>query len=231
MKNLRSNEKEEDRIIRKEKNLIQKKQQRSNEKEEDRNLRNEKNREQMKQQRKKETKEQKLKRCTKNQMNMRKVRNNSTELTRLNKFKESVKYGPIFTCSVCEQDMFRNNVTVLTVDFEKEIKTKSSELYKSALKRKHHDKILRCTEDQELEPEVKSYICTTCKKHLNKGNLPPMSAANGLQVMSIPDKELQLGQLESNLIAKTIIFQKIYQLPKSRMAACKDRLINIPVSS
>ena len=58
-----------------------------------------------------------------------------------------------------------------------------------------------------------------------------MSAANGLQVMSIPDKELQLGQLESNLIAKTIIFQKIYQLPKSRMAACKDRLINIPVSS
>ena len=227
----RINETEKDRIIINEKNREHMKQQRINETEEDRIIRNEKNREHITQQRMNETKEQKLKRCTKNKMNMRKVRNNSTELTRLNKFKESVKYGPIFTCNVCEQDMFRNNVSVLTEDFKLEVKAKGSELHNSAFERKQRVKILRCTDEHELEPEVKCYICTTCKKHLKKGNLPAMSAANGLRVIPIPDKELQLGQLESNLIAKTIIFPKIYQLPKSRMAACKDRLINIPVSS
>jgi hypothetical protein len=45
------------------------------------------------------------------------------------------------------------------------------------------------------------------------------------------DDNLQLSELESNLIAKTLRFQKIYRLPKSRMSACKDQSINIPVSS
>ena len=76
-----------------------------------------------------------------------------------------------------------------------------------------------------------AYICVTCKKHVRNGKLPPMAAANGLQVLPIDDEELSLTELESNLIAKRIMFQKIYQLPKSRMAACKDHLINIPICS
>ena len=39
-----------------------------------------------------------------------------------------------------------------------------------------------------------------------------------------------LTELENNLIAQRVLFQKIFQLPKSRMAACKDKLINIPIS-
>ena len=56
-----------------------------------------------------------------------------------------------------------------------------------------------------------------------------MAAANGLSL--IPNKDVQLSELESNLIAKTILFQKIHLLPRSRMSACKDQLINIPISS
>ena len=66
---------------------------------------------------------------------------------------------------------------------------------------------------------------------MKKGNLPAMARDNGLHVVPIPENDLKLTELESNLIAKTILFQKIYQLPKSRMAACKDRLINIPINS
>ena len=58
-----------------------------------------------------------------------------------------------------------------------------------------------------------------------------MARDNKLHVVHIPEDDLKLTELESNLIAKTILFQKIYQLPKSRMAACKDRLIDIPVNS
>ena len=55
-----------------------------------------------------------------------------------------------------------------------------------------------------------------------------MARDNGLHVLPL-DNGLDLTQIESNLIARVILFQKIYQLPKSRMAACKDKIINIPI--
>ena len=64
--------------------------------------------------------------------------------------------------------------------------------------------------------------------------MPPMSAMNGLQLHEtdkmIDNEGLRLTELEGALIAKTIIFQKIYQMPKSRWTALKDRLINIPIN-
>ena len=57
-----------------------------------------------------------------------------------------------------------------------------------------------------------------------------MSSANGLDLLTF-NNNLELTELESNLIARKLLFQKIYQLPRSRMAACKDRLVNIPINS
>ena len=72
-----------------------------------------------------------------------------------------------------------------------------------------------------------SYLCSTCKSSLSKGNIPAMAVANGLK-LSHPDRP-SLTELESNLIATNINFQKIVLLPKSRMAAGKGRMISIPV--
>ena len=61
-----------------------------------------------------------------------------------------------------------------------------------------------------------------------------MSSMNRLQLAetddSIKEQGVNLTELEGALIAKTIIFQKIYQLPKSRWTALKDRLINVPIN-
>ena len=57
-----------------------------------------------------------------------------------------------------------------------------------------------------------------------------MSVNNGLYVHENTDPELQLTELEANLIAKNIVFMKIYQLPKSRWTALKDKVINVPVN-
>jgi hypothetical protein len=55
---------------------------------------------------------------------------------------------------------------------------------------------------------------------MKKQKMPPMSIKNGLQLSEtykeIKDQNLQLTELDGALIAKNIIFQKIYQLPKSR---------------
>ena len=73
-----------------------------------------------------------------------------------------------------------------------------------------------------------SYICIACKKHLRAGKLPPMSAKNGLQVYN-HEPDMELTELEGNLVAKNIVFMKIFQLPKSRWTALKDRIVNVPV--
>ena len=69
---------------------------------------------------------------------------------------------------------------------------------------------------------------------MKKGNVPPMSVMNGLKLdesdKQLKDQELQMTELEGALIAKNIIFQKIYQLPKSRWTALKDRVINVPIN-
>ena len=55
-----------------------------------------------------------------------------------------------------------------------------------------------------------------------------MPVANGMELVKV-DPDLQLIELENNLIAKRILFQKIYKLPQSTIAACKDKLVNIPI--
>ena len=71
------------------------------------------------------------------------------------------------------------------------------------------------------------YLCSTCKGPLQKGNMPAMCVANGLQ-MNHPDRPV-LTELESDLIAHNINFQKMVLLQKSCWAAGKGRLISIPV--
>ena len=71
------------------------------------------------------------------------------------------------------------------------------------------------------------YLCSTCKASLLKGNTPCQAVANGLQ-LNHPDRP-KLTELENNLIAKCINFQKVVLLPRSRMAASKGRMVSIPI--
>ena len=57
-----------------------------------------------------------------------------------------------------------------------------------------------------------------------------MSIKNGLFLTKLNDPDTKLSEIENNLIAQNIIFQKIFLLPKSRMSAVKDRLVNVPVA-
>ena len=42
---------------------------------------------------------------------------------------------------------------------------------------------------------------------------------------------MRLTELEANLIAKNIIFQKIHKKAKSRWSGTHDRLINVPITN
>ena len=110
-------------------------------------------------------------------------------------------FNAIFTCSCCQRNLFDCNVNKIDDKFIMAIRAKKPGLYERAI-------------ESEIEINVNgkkaSYICHACKKHLKTGKLPPMSATNGLK-MDIQDPELKLTELEGNLIAKRIVFMKIFQ--------------------
>ena len=74
-----------------------------------------------------------------------------------------------------------------------------------------------------------SYVCKSCKRMLKIGKMPKLCVKNGLQVDCIENSDLKLTDLENNLIARNIIFQKVHKLPKSRWSGTHDRLVNVPV--
>ena len=58
--------------------------------------------------------------------------------------------------------------------------------------------------------------------------MPKLCVENGLKIDEV-DENLKLTDLENNLIARNIIFQKVHKLPKSRWSGTHDRLVNVPV--
>ena len=163
---------------------------------------------------------------------MSKILESNSDMKRLRNFQKAVRYSAIFTCSCCHQQMFRNGVSTLNIKLEEKFKNKCLETYNKvfAIKRTEISISEKKKDELIVEPNFKC-ICTSCKRHLNQGKVPPMAVANNLGLVDLgKDEDLKLSELENNLIAKRLLFQKIYQLPKSRMAGCKDRLINIPIN-
>ena len=77
------------------------------------------------------------------------------------------------------------------------------------------------------------YICNGCYNKLKSGKLPSSSAMNNLQLhdtdKDLKDQDLIMTELEGSLIAPVIVFQKIFQLPRSRWTALTDKIINVPI--
>ena len=101
----------------------------------------------------------------------------------------------IFICSCCHRKLFHSNVTKITQDFRDKIKGKKEGILSKSIKGEY----------VEINGILNLYICHTCKQHLLRGKMPPMSASNGLHVHGHNDPELQLTELEANLIAKNIV--------------------------
>ena len=59
--------------------------------------------------------------------------------------------------------------------------------------------------------------------------MPPMCYKNGLQVDEIPLELEEINDLEATLIAKNILFMKIFHMPTSRWQKTKDKTVNVPI--
>ena len=136
-----------------------------------------------------------------------KSRNNRSQNERLRNFRRAVLFGPIFVCSCCHVKHYESNVNKVDDNLE------------GKLLEKYPDCYLECVREfvkVEINEDKNYYLCKTCITYMKSSKIPPMSVCNGLDIIKSNDPELQLSELENNLIALRIMFQKIYYLPKSR---------------
>ena len=161
---------------------------------------------------------------------MARLRRVDGEEDRLYNFRVATLYGPIFCCISCHQRKFHTSVQ----NFNEKIREKVA-------KKIPLDK---CIEDLDMtsgpvmkgDDSPKKWICKTClNSYLLKGKLPGNSVMNGLKI-DMTDKErkergLDLTEFEGSLVARQLMFQKIFLMPKSRWAGLKDKQILIPVSN
>ena len=63
--------------------------------------------------------------------------------------------------------------------------------------------------------------------------MPPSCVNNRLEITEtekkLKSKDLLLTDLEGSLIAKTLLFMKIFLLPVTRWTGMKDKAVNVPI--
>ena len=114
-----------------------------------------------------------------------------------------------------EQTILKKNKMHGCLNFDKSLKIKDEIQYKVKRKGKWITKVRKIPEGYSL--------CRTCVGYLKKSKMPPMSSKNSLEPAVIPECLKDLTNLEKQLIVKNLIFIKVRQLPKTRMAAMNDR--------
>ena len=143
------------------------------------------------------------------------TKNSQTKQNRLIKFRNAIKLGPIYPCICCHRTCFITGVKEIQLDT---LRDKIGELFDQSI-----------TITQTFCISGRYYLCHNCHLLLiKKKRKPGICSMNGLSL----DKrypELELTELEQQLIAKNLLFMKIKKLPRSRMGAIIDRVINVPL--
>ena len=151
----------------------------------------------------------------------RKKKNHWNEKDRLREFRHGTKYSCIFICNCCHRRLFHENVEVITEKLINDFNRAKEGLYSKCI-------------DQNIETPINGrtdcYICKTCILHLKAQRMPPMSVQNKLKLDELQE-DMILTDMEGSLIAKNLLFAKIYQLPKSRWTALTDKMINVPIAN
>ena len=126
----------------------------------------------------------------------------------ISKFHKKTKSGPTFTCISCKRLMYKHSVN----------NAESLLKLNTPLTRK-------CLKGKEVS-EGKSWVCETCKSHIKKKKVPPMSQANGCNFTKIP-AWMKLNKLEWRLLAPRLVFMKMHQAPRGRQYKIEGNVVNV----
>jgi hypothetical protein len=115
---------------------------------------------------------------------------------RVQNFKSSIADGPSFPCCSCKRLLFKNGVKPVTATMKQEM---GRELFEKCI-------VIHNSCNSPIN------ICLTCRCNwlTKKKKVPPLNAFNGLELDEVPRALAQLSDIENVLIAKNILFLKIF---------------------
>ena len=201
------------------------------------------NREKMKIFREKQREYDELKFMEKNRNMKRNSRRNETENQRLKVFLQATMHNSVFICTCCHIRCFQSNVLQFTDSVKENISSKYPNILKMCLNIKcpilsnfqtqyPQEKWPDDYRDDEKSMR-KEFICKTCLKYLRNNKMPPSCQKNSLEIHETYEElkadDLILTDLEGALIARSILFMKIFQLPTSRWTGMIDKAVNVPI--
>ena len=140
-----------------------------------------------------------------------------TSADRIQNFKLDIIDGPNFVCCSCNRELFKTGVRFLDFDDINALMVK-------------HSLELEFFKEVGLDGLEDLILCHGCLTNIKKEKIPSINVQNGSSLEDIP-KELELGDLEQQLIARSLMFIKVCKLPKSGMRAMKDEVINVPIEN
>ena len=140
-------------------------------------------------------------------------------------FKVKAKEGPSCICCSCYRLFFKEQV-------------KECDPNKYTKNRNVVDECIRtdlrhlCTVDCDAKcPKGKLWVCSTCKGYLQKGQMPPLSVANGLATEPQPYELATLNKLEQQLIALRLPFMTILaNLPSGKQKGVHGPVVMVPAN-
>ncbi len=127
------------------------------------------------------------------------------------KFRNKIKEGPYYICSVCNRLLYKKSVRLLDRN------SCSSSVPMSVF-------------TNITSFDKKEYICSTCHSKVIKGKIPCQAVYNDLFVDEIPVELALLEKLEQILIAQRIVFEKIIVMPKGQQKKVSGAICNVPVN-
>ena len=82
---------------------------------------------------------------------------------------------------------------------------------------------------RKTSPDNNEYICSQCKRSLQKNELPSLAMFNNLQLKEIPKELKDFNSLEVAFISRRVPFMKLLALPRGTQTCVHNFVVNIPV--
>ena len=126
-------------------------------------------------------------------------------------FNNLTSQGPIYVCSVCQQNNFKEKVHII-----------------STLKQHKYINFLNQCKTNYISINNHEYICATCKEYITKGIVPKLSVKNGCGFPTKPI-ELDLFNLEERFISPVMAFMLIHQLFPGGQLSLYGSICHLPI--
>lgn len=143
----------------------------------------------------------------------------------VNLFKRNTIRGPDYVCCCCHRLLFENQVQVCDKNNYARNET-AANVANVCIK----DTFLHHCTSLCVENCTKSslWICFTCHRKILRGDIPPESVENNMQIEPVPQELLCLNSLEQHLISLHIPFMKVMALPKGGQKNIHGPVVCVP---